>query len=69
MSPDMRWYPYVTFWQVLLDLPMGGSVPPGYGHNFGSASYVDAWAAMTQPPGGTDAKAEALKTLLPAGAE
>ena len=69
MSPDLNWYPFITFWQVALDLPMGGSVPPGYGHNFGSAEYVDTWSAITEPGGWTNAKAEALKVLLPAGAE
>jgi uncharacterized membrane protein len=69
ISPDMNWYPFVTFWQVALDLPMAGSVPPGYGHNFGSAAFVDTWAAITQPAGWTEADAVALKQILPAGAE
>ncbi len=69
MSPDIHWYPFVTFWQVALDLPMAGNVPPGYGHNYGSASYVDTWAAITEPESWTDEKAVALKALLPAGAE
>jgi uncharacterized membrane protein len=61
VSPDLNWYPGVTFWQVAMDLPMGGNVPPGYGHNLGASSYIDAWAAVTEPDGWTEAKAQDLK--------
>jgi uncharacterized membrane protein len=44
-----------------MDLPMGGNVPPGYGHNLGASSYIDAWAAVTEPDGWTEAKAQDLK--------
>jgi uncharacterized membrane protein len=60
MSPDMTWYPLVTFWQVAMDLPMGGGVPPGYGHSFGTPSFVAAWVGVTQPVGWTDADSERL---------
>ena len=61
VSPDLNWYPGVTFWQVAMDLPMGGNVPPGYGHNLGASSFIDAWAAVTEPDGWTEAKAQDLK--------
>ncbi len=61
MSPDMAWYPGVTFWQVALDLPSGGSVPAGYGHNFGAPSYIDAWVGVSNPAGWSDAASDRLK--------
>ena len=60
MSPDMQWYPLVTFWQVAMDLPMGGAVPPGYGHNFGTPSFVASWAGVARPSGWTDASSAQL---------
>ena len=63
-SPDMNWFPGITFWQVALDLPMGGGVPPGFGHNMGSAAYVDAWSGVTQPDGWTDARSAELTAYL-----
>jgi uncharacterized membrane protein len=60
MSPDMHWYPLVTFWQVLMDLPMGGGVPPGYGHNFGTPSFVAAWVGVTRPEQWSDDESERL---------
>jgi uncharacterized membrane protein len=64
MSPDMHWYPLVTFWQVAMDLPVGGGVPPGYGHNFGTPSYVAAWVGVTQPTSWNDADSERLVDWL-----
>jgi uncharacterized membrane protein len=49
VSPYLRWYPIVTFLQAAFDLPMATSVPAGYGHNYASSSYIDAWIEVTQP--------------------
>ena len=38
-------------------------VPTGHGHSYGT-NQVWAWAAVTQPPGWTDAKTAALVTKL-----
>jgi uncharacterized membrane protein len=54
VSPDLRWYPIVTFLQTAFDLPMATSVPSGYGHNYAPSSYLDAWIAVSQPPGWSD---------------
>ncbi|QDT02513.1 hypothetical protein K227x_08910 [Rubripirellula lacrimiformis] len=50
VSPQLRWYPIVTFLQIAFDLPMATSVPIGYGHNYAPANYIDAWMAVTDPP-------------------
>jgi uncharacterized membrane protein len=54
VSPSMRWYPVVTFWQVSVDLANAASPPQGFGHNYG-AEMLDAWALVLPPPGWTAA--------------
>jgi len=49
VSPYLRWFPIVTFFQVAFDIPMATNVPLGYGHNFAPANYIDAWIEVTQP--------------------
>ena len=49
VSPELRWYPLVTFLQVAFDLPMATAVPIGYGHNYAPANYIDAWESVTEP--------------------
>jgi uncharacterized membrane protein len=61
VSPDLRWFPLVTFLQIAFDMPMATSVPLGYGHNIGPASYIDAWVAVTQPQLWSDEKTLQLK--------
>ena len=53
VSPQMRWYPFVTFWQVSADLAFSTGVPPGHGHTYGVAQAAAAWAAIVPPPGWT----------------
>jgi uncharacterized membrane protein len=50
VSPYLRWFPIVTCLQMGFDLPMATSVPMGFGHNYDAGSYIDAWAAVTDPP-------------------
>ena len=64
VSPTMGWVPLVTMWQVLLDMPGAGSVPTGYGHMYSARANLAAWAAVTQPPGWSDTKAEAIGAAL-----
>ena len=61
ISPYLEWYPVVTFLQVACDMPMGGTVPHGYGHLYTPASYIDAWIAVTDPPDWNAAKTERIK--------
>ncbi len=50
VSPYLRWYPLVTSLQLFFDLATSTNVPLGYGHNYHSSSYIDAWVAVTEPP-------------------
>lgn len=52
VSPELRWYPLVTMLQLAADMAAGGdAVPPGYGHHFAALEYIEAWFALTEPPG------------------
>ncbi|RUR57574.1 alpha/beta hydrolase [Vreelandella populi] len=60
VSPELRWYPVVTMLQLLADLATG-SAPPGFGHEFAAEHYIDAWAALSEPPGWDEASLERLR--------
>ncbi|WP_159449570.1 alpha/beta-hydrolase family protein [Demequina sp. NBRC 110057] len=50
VSATMAWYPLVTLWQVLLDMPAAGSVPEGFGHLYTVTANLQAWNAVTGSP-------------------
>lgn len=50
VSERMGWFPVVTMWQVLADMPSAGEVPDGYGHMYSFESNLRAWVAVTNPP-------------------
>ena len=56
VSARMGWFPLVTMWQVLLDLPGAGSIPMGFGHLYSATSNLESWVAVTNPPGWTAEK-------------
>ena len=60
---DMVWIPFVTFWQVTLDLPFATGVPAGHGHTY-TREYVDGWAAVLQPADWTPERAARLRDLI-----
>jgi uncharacterized membrane protein len=47
VSPQLRWYPVVTFLQLALDMLMATTAPIGYGHVYAPAHYIDAWIEVT----------------------
>jgi uncharacterized membrane protein len=63
VSPDMHWYPGITFWQTTVDAVFANDVPRGHGHVYKSG-VVDGWAALAPPPGWTVADAVRLRALL-----
>jgi uncharacterized membrane protein len=63
VTPEMIWFPTVTFWQVAADLAFSTGVPDGHGHSYG-ANVADGWVAIAAPPGWTDADTERLKETL-----
>jgi len=61
--PEIRWLPWVTFWQLTADLVFSTGVPDGHGHVY-KKEYVDAWAAVTQPAGWTADDTNRLRKML-----
>ena len=63
VSPDLRWFPVVTMLQLAADM-MVGSAPEGFGHEYAAIHYIDAWHALTEPPGWTEPELERLRALF-----
>jgi uncharacterized membrane protein len=61
--PAMRWYPFVTFWQVTADLLLAHDTTLGHGHRYGGELAV-AWAAIVAPDGWTQHDTDRLARLL-----
>ncbi len=60
VSPDLRWFPVVTMLQLAADM-MVGTAPPGFGHEFAPAHYIDAWLALTEPAGWSEPELQRLR--------
>ncbi|MFE3052738.1 alpha/beta hydrolase [Nocardia sp. NPDC059239] len=63
VSPQMRWWPLVTFWQVVADLTNAQGVSDGHGHNYGSL-VLDGWAAIAAPPDWDQDLGERIRTQI-----
>ncbi|WP_164842366.1 alpha/beta hydrolase [Actinoplanes solisilvae] len=63
VTPDMHWYPVITFWQTTVDLLFANQAPTGTGHVYNSGA-VDGWAAVAPPPGWTVDDTLRLRELL-----
>jgi len=63
ITPDMHWYPVITFWQTTVDLLFANKAPTGHGHVYKSGA-VDGWAALAPPPGWTVGDTLRLRALL-----
>jgi uncharacterized membrane protein len=61
----MVWIPFVTFWQVTADLPIGLAVPAGHGHVY-NGEHVDGWVSVLQPSGWTDERSAELRAIVTA---
>jgi uncharacterized membrane protein len=60
---EMVWIPFVTFWQITADLPIGLAVPAGHGHEY-TGEHVDGWAAVLQPDGWSATDAAELREIV-----
>ena len=60
---DTRWYPFVTFWQVVIDLPLAYGVPNGHGHKY-DQKVVGGWASVLTPANWSDDDTSRLKEIL-----
>ncbi|WP_458095137.1 alpha/beta hydrolase [Roseomonas sp. WA12] len=64
VSPQLRWYPLITFLQLGLDMILATTTPMGHGHVYAPEHYVDAWIAVTQPESWTPDRTAQLKEKL-----
>jgi len=64
VSPLLQWFPIITALQVGIDMMFAAAVPPGHGHDYAAADYIEAWMAVTIPQKWTDEDAERLATRL-----
>ncbi|WP_249645436.1 alpha/beta hydrolase [Nocardia sputi] len=65
VSSQMRWWPFVTFWQVAADLTNAQGVTDGHGHRYGTL-VLDGWAAIAAPPDWTAARSERIRAEVEA---
>ncbi|QIK68471.1 hypothetical protein G7072_08530 [Nocardioides sp. HDW12B] len=63
---EVRWVPFVSFWQVSADLALAFSTEPGHGHNY-TGEHVDGWAAILRPRRWTPEKADELREIALSG--
>lgn len=64
VTPAFRWVPVVTMLQVAADTRAGRITPPGHGHNYAADDYIEAWIALTEPPGWSEEATQRLKALF-----
>jgi uncharacterized membrane protein len=50
----VRWVPFTTFTQVVVDLINGFSASVGHGHNYNDV-FTDGWSVVAPPDGWTAA--------------
>ncbi|MDL2402548.1 alpha/beta hydrolase [Rhizobium mayense] len=61
VSPQLRWYPIITGFQLILDMLVANKTPMGFGHVYAPQHYIDAWIAVTDVNGWSQDQLAALK--------
>jgi len=64
VSLQVRWYPIVTLFQLMLDMFMATDAPIGFGHVYAPAHYIDAWIEVTDVRGWPTEQITRLKQHL-----
>ena len=67
VSPDMKFMPVVTQFQLALDMALANTVPDGHGHAYYGPDYVLPWVAVTAPENWTEANSARLAALCSDG--
>jgi uncharacterized membrane protein len=65
VSPSLRWFPVVTMLQLAIDMAVG-TAPEGFGHTIAATDYIEAWLALTEPPGWDEVSLAQLRAFLKA---
>ncbi|AYG62634.1 alpha/beta-hydrolase family protein [Rhizobium jaguaris] len=61
VSPQLRWYPIVTGFQLILDMLVANKTPMGFGHVYAPQHYINAWVAVTDVRGWSQDQLAALR--------
>jgi uncharacterized membrane protein len=64
VSLQVRWYPVITLFQLMLDMFMATDAPIGFGHVYAPAHYIDAWIEVTNVRGWSPEQITRLKQHL-----
>lgn len=64
VTPALHWFPLVTMLQLAVDMAVTTPTPPGFGHVYSPADYVDAWMTVTTPSGWSAETLARLKAHL-----
>ncbi|MEZ0115371.1 putative membrane protein [Catenulispora sp. EB89] len=65
ITPQLRYYPIVSFWQTTVDLAVSFGMPTPHGHSYGTGA-CDGWAAVLPPPGWSAGRTEDLENVMAA---
>ncbi|MFI5764014.1 alpha/beta hydrolase [Streptomyces sp. NPDC051563] len=65
ITPHIKWFPFVTFWQTTVDMAVSYGVQAPHGHCYGTGA-VDGWAALLPPQQWTQQDTDRLRTHLAA---
>lgn len=60
VSPDMKFMPVVTQFQLAVDMALANSAPDGHGHAYYGPDYVRPWVAVTDPDNWSEADSARL---------
>ncbi len=67
VSPDMRFMPVVTQFQLAVDMALANTAPDGHGHAYYGPDYIGPWVAVTDPANWTELDTARLKDHCGAG--
>ena len=59
VTDRMRWWPWVSFWQISADMPLSLATPGGHAHRY-FEEYVAAWSQVL----GVDAPVAQLERAI-----
>ncbi|WEX09051.1 alpha/beta-hydrolase family protein [Chelativorans sp. AA-79] len=60
VSPDLRFMPIVTQFQLVMDMALATTAPAGHGHSYYAKDYIAPWVAVTNPANWSDADSARL---------
>lgn len=67
VSPEMKFMPVVTQFQLAVDMALANTAPDGHGHAYYGPDYVRPWVAVTAPEPWTDLDSARLQAQCDGG--